>query len=69
MRPELAGLGAAAATDALRVGAGALVAGAVVVAVVMPAVHAATDTLAAQQARASAVERYLFIGSSVPRFV
>ena len=63
MRPEGARLDAAAAADALWLGAGALVAGllaagaAVVLAVVMPAVHAATDTLAAQQARASAAER------------
>src|SRR5580704_12377482 len=64
MRPEGARLDAAAAADALWLGAGALVAGLLVAgaAVVMPAVHAATDTLAAQQARASAVERYLFIG-------
>ena len=66
VRPELAGFDADTATDALWLGAGALVAGAVVVvAVLMPAVHAAPHMLAAQQARASAVERYLFIGSSV----
>jgi hypothetical protein len=64
MRTELAGLGEETATDALWLGAGALVAGAVV-AVVMPAVHAAPDRLAAQQTRASAAERYLFLGSSV----
>jgi len=52
---EGAWLDAAAATDALWLGAGALVVGEL--AVVIPAVHAATDTLAAQQAKASAAER------------
>jgi len=54
-RPEGARLDAAAATDALWLGAGALVVGEL--AVVIPAVHAVTDTPAAQQARASAAER------------
>jgi len=65
IRPALAAFDAAAATDALRVGAGALVAGALVggvlvaggVTVVIPAVHAATVKLAAQAAAASAAER------------
>jgi hypothetical protein len=55
MRPEGARLDAAAGTDALRVGAGALVAGEL--AVLIPAVHAVTDRPAAQAATVSAAER------------
>jgi hypothetical protein len=69
LRLEPVGLADATAGDVLGLGARALVAGALVagalvaggVAVVIPAEHAATDRLTAEQARISAAQRHLFI--------
>src|SRR5712691_8905488 len=64
MRPAAARLAEAEAEaeaeDPLRLGAAGLVVA--VLAVVIPAVHAASDRLAAQAARATAAGRYLFMG-------
>jgi hypothetical protein len=58
MRPVAAGCAEDATAAAVRVGAAGLV---VAVLVVIPAVHAASDRLAAQAVRATAAERYVVI--------
>jgi hypothetical protein len=59
MRLATAGLAEGEAEAEARLGAAGLVVARLVV--VIPAVHAASDRLAAQAARAAADERYLFI--------